>query len=85
MSTIDLGDEEFADVKVFGEQYRVRMPSVAEAMAIESRIKKAPDSAVDLYAEIMDELGLPKDVYKRLNGRQMKKLTAGLLEFTEKK
>lgn len=57
------------EVKLYGEKYSMRPPSVDEVETLQSKLKKLGDDSVEsfgLMKSFVSELGLPKDVVGKM-------------------
>lgn len=82
---IDLGQSARANVKVGGESYMMRLPTVLEAEKFQDEIKKDEHSSLKVFMALVIDLGLPEDVAKTLDVHQFTKLSEGLMGMAEKK
>lgn len=82
MHVIDLGDDVKFEVKLKGETYHLREPSVAELRVFKDA---SDDASVDALSDLLAKLGMPQEVVQSLGVSKAKALIEGLLDLVNKK
>lgn len=66
-------------LKVDGDEYEVKVPTVGEGDWFDEQIKKASEgkikkSITQVTEEYFEKIGLPKEAYRKLEGWQVKEI-----------
>lgn len=87
MREIDLGNIEGINVKLGGEVYKLRKPTVKDVRSFKAKTDKKDSDVddIDLFLEFVSKLGLPMAVAEVLELEMLEKLTDGLLGSSKKK
>lgn len=81
---LDLGSSAVFKVKIGENSYNMSAPTVKQASEYSKSIKKSDDEIAS-FIDFIVKLGLPREVAEKLDVVQVKKLSKGLLEYSEKK
>jgi hypothetical protein len=82
---IDLGEIQKASVKIGASTYEVGVPNLEQSQNFRDKMKGQEGKELEVFVELMDELGLPSEVSKKLSVAQLGKLSEGLLGTPGKK
>lgn len=87
MKEIDLGSVEGINVKLNGDVFKMRKPTVKDVRSFKAKSdkKKGDDDDLDLFLGFVSELGLPLEVAENLELEMLEKLTDGLIGSSKKK
>jgi hypothetical protein len=74
---IDLGTKEEFSVTFNGADYQMSAPTVKQAQVMRNRLKD--EDEVDVFIDLLSDLGMPKKVAEDMSTTQLLKLSEGLL------
>lgn len=82
---LDLGSKAVCNVKVGGKEYKMSAPTVKQSENYQKSLSKSKGGEMNAFIDLLDELGLPREVSENLDVVQVRKLSEGLLGLVEKK
>jgi len=82
---LDLGEKAVCNVKVGGKEYKMNAPTVKQSESYQKNMAKKKDGEMTAFIDLLDELGLPREVSENLDVVQVRRLSEGLLGLVEKK
>jgi len=83
---VDLGEKAKVTVKVKGESYDMRLPTVKESQTLkEETTNLSEEEQFEKSISLLELLGLPRDVSLDLDSQQFDKLNEGLMGMSKKK
>ena len=84
MQELDLGSKSVVLVKVNGESYKMRFPTMLEASNFKKYIDKPDVDELEAISLLFDKLGMPKNVVESLETDQITNLVTGLMASKKK-
>jgi len=87
LKEIDLGSSEKINVKLDGQIYSLRKPTVSDVRSFKAKSddKGHESEDIDLFLDFVSALGLPLQIAENLELSMLEKLTDGLLGSSKKK
>lgn len=82
---IDLGTKEAVSVNYAGQSYEMTLPTVKQAQKLRNKLKDEGADDIDVFIELLSELGMPSDVAEDMTAQQLVRLSEGLLGSNEGK
>lgn len=82
---LDLGSKVRFNVKYDGQSYSLTAPTVLQAQTFQKWMSDKPGNEVECFLQLVDKLGLPRDVAESMDLNQLKLLSEKLLGMNEKK
>jgi hypothetical protein len=81
---LDLGSSIVFNVKVNGGEYKMTAPTVMQAQSFQEKCKDNEGEELPIFLNFIVDLGMPKDVAKKLDVVQLRKLSEGLMDISKK-
>ena len=82
---LDLGEKAVCNVKVGGKEYKMSAPTVKQSEVYQAKLSKKKDGEMSAFIDLLEDLGLPRNISENLDVVQVRKLSEGLLGLVEKK
>lgn len=80
-----VADDDKFNAKINGKDYEMSFPNYLQIKSLQKKLKDLGDQdPVDVYAELMQELGLPKDVFESMSNKNVMALVKYVMDVEKK-